>query len=84
MIFEFGSRNAEVGKKRQKTQMNLKGGSRTRRRPIEQDYAAAKDAEGGKGRMGEESACSGLMNGPFVHEESYVRLINCRRADLRP
>jgi len=35
-------------------------GSGTRRRPIGREYAAAKDAEGGKRRMGKGSACGGL------------------------
>jgi hypothetical protein len=41
---EFGSRNAE---KKKAEGGRIEVGSRTRRRPIRQDYAAAKDAASG-------------------------------------
>jgi hypothetical protein len=37
-----------VGKKQEWVMGSLEVGRRTRRRPIGRDYAAAKDAEGGK------------------------------------
>ncbi len=49
---EFGSWNAEVGNKKVRRwegeKVGKEEGSRTRRRPIRRDYAAAKDAECGK------------------------------------
>jgi hypothetical protein len=47
--WEMGSGNSEVGMGKWEVGMgNSECGSGTRRRPIRRDYAAAKDAEGGK------------------------------------
>ncbi len=73
-------RNAECGmRNEEKVKGNVEVGMRTRRRPIGRDYAAAKDAECGKGNA--EVREVGSRNAEVGMRKSEMREMGMRKSE---